>query len=369
MKQIYFFIGTTAEFIKLAPVLRRLKEKRQSYKIVTSGQNTLLFDELERITGKQAVYYEFQIKPPSKTLHPYMQFGIWMFKAVVNYLLFFFREFNGKDRKQIYFIVHGDTISACLGAVIAKLLRVKVVHIESGLRSFKLSEPFPEELCRIVISFLADIHFAPNDWALNNLARQSGTKISTGNNTLIESLNQAKRFLSKSRLPAKLKKKKYFVLVLHRQEHMLFKQELTKKLIRLFSDFASKEVLCVIILHKLTEKFLIKHNMLNKLKKNKHVILLPRLPYLDFVNLLNYSEFIATDGGSNQEEAYFLGKPCVILRDVTERIEGLGENAILSKESIDKVSEFIKDYSKYRRQSIRYNDAPSEKIVEYMLQN
>lgn len=102
-------------------------------------------------------------------------------------------------------------------------------------------------------------------------------------------------------------------------------------------------------MHRLTKNYLKSQNLFPSIKRNSNVVLPERLPYLSFIGLLNAAEFIATDGGTNQEEAYYLGKPCLILRNRTERMEGLGENAVLAHNNWEMISNFINNYKKYRR--------------------
>lgn len=367
-KNIYFFIGTTAELIKLSPVIKEFKKRKIDFKIIASNQNVLNFDELKALLDKQQAYYTFKFKPMRLPKNIYLQFVIWAIKAFTNHLLYFRNEFKGLDKKNSFFIVHGDTVSALLGAIIAKIYRIPLVHIESGLRSFNFFEPFPEEFCRFIVSHLTDIHFCPNSWAVNNLRNHKGAKIDTKNNTLIESLTTILKVTSKFKY-FKLPQKKYFLLVLHRQEHILFRKNLTKYFLNLFTQYTNEDLACVLVLHKLTERFLNKEGLMAKLRKNKNYIFVPRLPYPDFIQLMKKAEFIATDGGSNQEESYYLGKPCIILRDVTERIEGLGENVVLSKEDNFTIKNFLNNYKKYRRDTVPIKPPPSKIIVDYLLKH
>ena len=93
---------------------------------------------------------------------------------------------------------------------------------------------------------------------------------------------------------------------------------------------------------------------------------MPRLPFIQFIHLLDKAQFIATDGGSNQEESYYLGKPCLILRNVTERTDGLGKNAVLSKGKEDTILHFTQNYKKYKRGRARLEERPSKIIVDYL---
>lgn len=95
--------------------------------------------------------------------------------------------------------------------------------------------------------------------------------------------------------------------------------------------------------------------------------MIPRLDYLNFIQLIKRTEFIATDGGSNQEEAYYLGKPCLILRDRTERIEGLGKNSVLCKGQENIIQYFLKNYKNFKREKIKSSIRPSKIIVNYLM--
>lgn len=365
-KEIIIFVGTTAELIKLAPVTKELKYRKIDFKIVSSNQNVLYFNEIPLI-GEQNVYFKSVLKPFKPPLNnQYLGFIFWAIKNLGNFILYFNNQFKGKERKRIFLIVHGDTVSSLIGAIAAKINRTRLVHIESGLRSYNFFEPFPEEICRFIISRLADIHFCPNSWAVSNLKNISGVKINTENNTLIETTNNALRIKNDSKIQKNINRK-FFILVLHRQEHMLFKKDLTKRFLKIFTEYVNKDLACVLVLHKLTEDFMKNEKIFEEIKKNKNFILVPRLPYIEFIHLIKKAEFIATDGGSNQEEAYYMGKPCIILRNVTERIEGLGENAILSKDDEIIIREFIENYKKYKRDPIKISNYPSKIIVNYLM--
>lgn len=296
----------------------------------------------------------------------YPRFAIWAIKTLINFLFYFGSQMKGLNKSKVFFIVQGDTVSTLIGAIIGRIFGMKLVHIESGLRSFNFLEPFPEELSRFIISKLAVVHFCPNDWSSNNLKHYRGTKITTGQNTLYESCQQALQVKVDSKYLKKVGQKKYFLFVLHRQEHLLYKKGVAKKYIKILTSVANADLKCIFVLHKLTEGFLKNQGLLDAIIKNPHIITVPRLPYFEFVKILSQSEFIATDGGSNQEEAYYLGKPCLILRNVTERIEGLKENAILAKGIDSAVKDFLKNYKKFRRNKLKSSISPSKIISDYL---
>ena len=128
----------------------------------------------------------------------------------------------------------------------------------------------------------------------------------------------------------------------------------------------SKMYKILFILHPSTENKLKKHGMYETLMSNESIDLRPRYDYFKFIKLLKNSEFIITDGGSNQEECYYIGKPCLIFRNKTERIEGLGKNAVLSELDEKIITEFVNKYEEYVYPPINLDRTPSKIIVDFL---
>ena len=128
----------------------------------------------------------------------------------------------------------------------------------------------------------------------------------------------------------------------------------------------SKKIKILFILHPPTRVALKKSGLYNLLEKESTCQLLPRLGFFEFSHLLTKAEFIMTDGGSNQEECYYLGIPCLLFRSETERIEGLNTNVVLSKFNPAIIDEFVANYNKYRRETVSKNISPSNFIVDQL---
>lgn len=363
-KKIYFFMGTIAEFIKLAPIMKELKKRDIPFKIITSGQNSIKFDDLKKYTGQLKVDIAMKEKTNKSSM---LQFIWWNIKTIFVSLFIFGKEFKGLNKDNSYFFVHGDTISSLLGSLIAKRYGLKLVHIESGLRSFNFFEPFPEEICRYINIHLADVLFCPTEWAFNNIKGLRGERVNTGQNTMIEpclwAINQPKK------IDYKKKFNKYYIIIMHRQEHVYFQKEWTRNILDFIINNAPKDLNCIFIMHALTSRFLESERLNMNDDVSKRLILLPSLPYVDFMNLMSNAEFIATDGCTNQEEAYYMGLPMLALRNLTERVEGLKENVIISKSSKKLIKNFLKEYKKFERPKIKINKRPSKLIVDYLLFN
>jgi len=359
-KHIYFFVGTTAEFIKILPVLKELKSRKISFKLITSGQGKILYRDFVGFMDQIKADIELSYKGDRSSV---MNFIHWSIVTLLQGITKLKSEFSGKEKQTTFLIVHGDTVSSLIGSLIAKIYGLTLVHIESGLRSFNFLEPFPEELTRFLISRLADIHFCPNKWSLDNLRQVHSTKVNTFQNSLIDIFKDTTKYNSKTyiRIPCK----HYFVLVIHRQEHVLFNKNISKDVLQLILKNKGK-IGCVLIKHDLTSQLLQSINITDSDLKKYHVVTVPRLPYYKFMNLVFNAEFFITDGGSNQEEAYYMGKPCLILRKHTERVEGLKKNAVLSRMEENTILNFLNNPGKFKRKPVKNNLSPSKIIVDYL---
>ncbi|GAB3478883.1 UDP-N-acetylglucosamine 2-epimerase [Marinomonas epiphytica] len=354
---IYFFVGTTAELIKLFPIMVEMRDQNIDYEVISSGQNQIV---------SSTIFEYFGLKAPSvilsDTTHKKTAFGLlsWFFKSLFIGKASLKKRY--KDLKGAIMLVHGDTVSTVLGALVGKQLGMKVCHIEAGLRSYNYLNPFPEEIDRVITSRLASVHFAPNEWASKNLDGKKGEVINTGENTLLDSLRLSKTI----NLDSKYKPKEaYFVLVVHRQEN-LFDSAFVESIFRRCIKESEKRH-CVIVLHELTKIKLIELDLLDELNSNKNITLIPRLEYMEFMTVLSNCEFLVTDGGSNQEEAYYMGKPCLILRTHTERVEGLDENVLVSKKDESVIDAFFKDPNKYSREPKFDVSYPSKIVVSSLV--
>ncbi|MEZ9464548.1 UDP-N-acetylglucosamine 2-epimerase [Vibrio splendidus] len=356
---IYFFIGTTAELIKLFPIMVEMKEKSIEYEIISSGQNDI---------SNSDIFNKFGLKYPhlvlSDTSHQKTALGLfsWFTKTLLRGRALIKQTLPNVKGSML--IVHGDTVSTVLGGLLGKLLGMKICHVEAGLRSYNFLNPFPEELDRVITSRLASVHFAPNSWATDNLKSKNGLVVNTGENTLLDSLRLSKYV--ENDISYVSEGKPYFVFVIHRQEN-LFDTDFVKFMISRCVNESTKTH-CVLVLHDLTKIKLEELGFLQELKDNENVTLIPRLEYVDFMGVLSACEYLVTDGGSNQEEAYYMGKPCLILRTHTERVEGLEENVLLSKKSKDLIEKFFDDPYRYKTASKLEDKYPSKVIVEKLIE-
>jgi UDP-N-acetylglucosamine 2-epimerase (non-hydrolysing) len=252
-------------------------------------------------------------------------------------------------------LVHGDTMTTVLGATMGRTLRVPVAHIESGLRSFDLRHPFPEELNRRLATSLAKVHYAPGSWAASNLRR--GEVVDTGSNTIRDSLDLVP--LDEPSFP--LPEAPFGVVSLHRFE-LLNNRRLLSETIELLAHAARKTPL-LFIDHSVTVAGLERFG-LERFFDDQRFIRIRRQRFFDFIRAERRSTFVVTDSGGSQEECFYLDIPCLVHRARTERREGLGETTLLSELRSDVLRDFLDDPSRFRRRTQLPTESPSDVIVE-----
>lgn len=359
---LYFFIGTVAELLKVMPIMHELQKRKITFKIIGSGQNDISTSDILGLIGISKIDVVISKDPVKQS--PIGLIG-WFIKTFFRAMPILRQEFKGLKRGYGYVIVHGDTVSTVMGAVLGRMMGRKVAHIEAGYRSGNFLQPFPEEIDRVLTSYFAKVHFYPYEGLYKNIAKRGGDKINTFYNTSIDGLAFAVSQPTNPKILQQIGTRKFFIFILHRQENLL-NESLVRKLVDYICEEAKKDLVCLFVTHETTYGALERFGLLDRVEKTPGIIMTKRLPYFDFVKVLSKSEFLMTDGGGNQQETYFLGKPCIILRNVTEGSEGLGTTTVLSKLDPAVIGDFINNYSKYARPTIVPERRPSQIIVDYL---
>ena len=356
---VCFFIGTEAELIKMFPVIIEIQNRNLNYQVISSGQNDVSQSSVLKVVnnGRIDALLSDHVKIKKSA------FGLlhWFLTTSKSGIKTIREQLPEVNFKRSIMVIHGDTVSTVMGARLGTILDMQVAHIEAGLRSRDILNPFPEEIDRILTSHYARIHFAPGDDAIRNLLNAKGEKINTIHNTILDSLKFSQTVKSGSAV-SELLCFEYFIFVMHRQENLSnkeFVRAVLDKIIR-----SSQKMKCIMIMHKPTEVALQSMGFLKNLMEVKTITCIPRMEYFDFMKLLENAKFVITDGGSNQEELSYLGKPCLILRKKTERNDGIGRNVILYDGDIMKIDRFVSDYKLYERPAVLYDISPSKIIAE-----
>jgi UDP-N-acetylglucosamine 2-epimerase (non-hydrolysing) len=336
--KIAFVIGTKAELIKCMPLMLELQKEHKDYLFIHTGQHPL---------GKASE--DFGIKRPDLVLskEPEKSTKFWS-KVNQNSLIWFLLmilKIKRKIRKLKpgYVVYHGDTMSSAAAAIGSSRLlnmlgkRWKNVHLEAGLRSGSLKEPFPEEISRRICDGMSDMLLAVSDFSENNLKREKrkGQIMNVGN-TIVDSAIIAYERAKKNHKVSK-NKGKYVLVNIHRHENLVSEDRM-KTIIDMLTSLESEVIWP---LHDNTKQFLQRYKLLQRVEDAKNIKLVPLVDYSEFLFLIANCKYLITDGGSIQEESLIFKKSCVILRDRTERQEGLdsGINFLIrfDKEYFNKV--------------------------------
>ncbi len=350
--ELEVFIGTKAQLIKMAPVMLELEKRGIDYYFTLTGQHENTMSDLIKSFGITTLPKEFL---PMKEADSNLKILFWLWNAAKKIVT------SKRVLTKHVVLVHGDTLSTLLGAIYAKKIGGMVGHVEAGLRSQNYFHPFPEELIRVLVSKLTDYHYCPGDIPLNNLQGVSGQLIDTKKNTILDTIQlaESKHSMLRESHPS------FAVISIHRFENLNNVRRL-QKIVDIFLEI-SKEISLKFILHPVTTKILKRKNLYRKLSEAKHITLCERMNYFEFSKLLVNSKFLITDGGSNQEEAHYMGLPCLLMRNATERNEGLNENVVLSKYDHTIVWDFVNTHkAKEWKFKKLQTSSPSKIIVDHL---
>lgn len=306
---IQFVLGTRPEAIKLAPVIQACRHyKHVTAEIVSTGQHRELLDGVLDIWGLQADA-DLALMVPHQDLHTLAA------RAIAGLGDFFLT-----NRANIV-VVQGDTATAFAAAWAAFLLGIPVAHVEAGLRTHDLSRPFPEEANRRLIAQIAHWHFAPTTTAKTNLLNEgvSSDRIFVTGNTVVDALES---ILGRAghRNDPRTTARKVVVTVHRRENHGLALLNVCEAVRRLAVDFP--DATFVWPLHPNPHVAPVVRERLGDIA---NVSLTEPLDYRAFLNELQNSCLLLSDSGGAQEESAALGIPAVVLRDSTERVEGVKE--------------------------------------------
>jgi len=312
MKKVMVIFGTRPEVIKLAPVVHAAKARLDlALTLVSTNQHADMLEQMLEI---------FAIKPDH-------ELGL----MEVNQSLFLITEKALRGLAAVidaerpdFILVQGDTTSAFAGALAGFYARVGVGHVEAGLRTGDKSSPYPEEMNRRLISELADLHFAPTEGARRNLraAGVDDAAITVTGNTIVDALHMVReRATAEARrlVDLPLDGRRLIVVTAHRRESFGEPMRAICRALRQICERAP-DVALVFPVHLNPN---LRETVLAELSGAPNIHLLDPVDYLTMVGLLERAHLILTDSGGIQEEAAALGRPTLVLREKTERVEGV----------------------------------------------
>ena len=373
MKKILLVFGTRPEAIKMAPLVKTFeKESLIESKVCVTAQHREMLDQVLEMFDI-APDYDLNLMKPGQDLYD-----------ITSYVLLGLKNVLEEFQPDIV-LVHGDTTTTSATSLATFYKKIKIGHIEAGLRTGDIYSPWPEEANRQITGVLANYHFAPTLTSKNNLIKENKNPINiivTGN-TVIDALflalekidtdiNLKTKIVESINSQYKLKDDKKFILVTgHRREN--FGQgfiHICEALKILAINNPNIDIVYPVHLNPNVQKPV--NNILSGIS---NIYLIKPLQYEEFVYMMNRSYLIITDSGGVQEEAPSLGKPVLVMRDTTERPEAVKAGTVklvgTNKETIVKEAQKLLDnkdeYDKMSKAHNPYGDGKAcEKIVKFL---
>lgn len=356
MRKVLSVFGTRPEAIKMAPVVKELESRDgiKSVVCVTAQHRGMLDQVLEVFNIKPD--YDLDIMKPGQTLS-YITAEV--LKGIEQIII---------DEKPDLILVHGDTTTAMAAALAGFYQQVKVGHVEAGLRTYNKYSPFPEEMNRQIIDRIADYLFAPTEQSANNLkdVNKDQIVVVTGN-TAIDALKTTVSEEYKNDILDWADDSRLILMTAHRRENL---GEPMKNMFnavrRIVEDFPDVKVVYPVHLNPKVRE--IANEILGE---NDRVKLIEPLDVIDFHNFMDKAYLILSDSGGVQEEAPSLGKPVLVLRDTTERPEGIEAGTLkLVGTDDDKIYNETKrlltdeeEYNRMSKASNPYGDGFASKYI------
>ena len=370
---IHVFVGTRAEYIKIAPLLWRMEAAGLPYRLIDSGQHAdrseSFRDELELREPDFAMGGTRSVNSVAAAL--------WWAAGLGRKLALPRRldrtVFGGRPG---ICVVHGDTPTTLIGALMAKRAGLALAHVEAGLRTNRWLHPFPEEIIRVAVDRLSDLLFAPDATAAEELRKRGvrGRIITGSSNTVSDALRAALAPGTAGTTPSTTdmsggtrshgspRRPHPALVTMHRVEN-LYRRPRRQALVQTITRLVQTTPVRWYV-HEPTRRALGSAGQASL--EASGVDLVPMVPYAEFVRALARAPFAITDGGSIQEECALLGVPVLLWRNRTDRPDGLGENAVLSRYDPAVVEAFLADPERWRRAPRLPQSSPSQEILEVL---
>ena len=357
MIKVLSIFGTRPEAIKMAPLVKELEKRKEIESIVcVTAQHREMLDQVLEVFDIKPDY-DLNIMKKGQTL-----------SEITSRVLLGLEEVIQKEKPNII-LVHGDTTTTFAGALAAFYNSVDIGHVEAGLRTWNKYSPFPEEMNRQMVDRMTDMFFAPTEVSKNNLLNEGieENKIYITGNTAIDAMKYTVKDNYSNEIFDWLGDSKFILLTAHRRENLGDPmRNIFKAVKRIVLDNEDVKVVYPIHMNPIVRE--IAGEILKDIDRVK---LIEPLEVFDFHNFINRSYLILTDSGGIQEEAPSLGKPVLVLRDTTERPEGIeaGTLKLVGTDEETIYSETIKllndkeEYDKMSKASNPYGDGNASKYI------
>ena len=309
MKKVMLVFGTRPEAIKMCPLVNELKTRKTLQTIVcVTGQHRQMLDQVLNVFGV-IPEYDLSIMEPGQTLFDITTNILCRIKAVL------------EDAKPDIVLVHGDTSTTFVTALACYYLQIPVGHVEAGLRTYNIFSPYPEEFNRQAVSIIAQYNFAPTERSGQNLLKEgkSESSIYITGNTAIDALKTTVHCDYSHPVLDWAADSRLIMLTAHRRENLGAPlHDMFRAVRRVVEEHPDVKVIYPIHMNPA-----VRRAAEEELGNCERIRIIEPLEVLDFHNFLAHSYLILTDSGGIQEEAPSLGKPVLVMRDTTERPEGV----------------------------------------------
>ena len=313
-KRIVLVFGTRPEAIKMCPLVKELKGRECfEVKVCLTGQHK---EMLYAVTEHFGVIADYDLE--------IMRSGQGLYEITERIIIGMRRVLE--EFKPDAVLVHGDTTTAFATALACFYSRIPVGHVEAGLRTYNSESPYPEEFNRRAISVIAKYHFAPTGRAKENLLREgiNGDTVFITGNTGIDALKTTVKQDYRSDILSELSGKRLILITAHRRENLGEPmQNMFRAIKRVIAE--NPDTVAIYPIHLNPEVRKVAEKILDS---EKRIRLIEPLDVFDFHNLMAKSYLILTDSGGIQEEAPSLGVPVLVMRDTTERPEGIAAGTL-----------------------------------------
>lgn len=362
-KKIMVVFGTRPEAIKMCPLVKELKTREELETIVcVTGQHREMLDQVLNAFNVTPEY-DLSIMKDKQTLFDVTINILEKMKSIL------------EEVKPEVVLVHGDTSTTFVTALACFYLQIPVGHVEAGLRTYDIYSPYPEEFNRQAVGIVAKFNFAPTNMSKENLIKEGkkeGTIFVTGN-TAIDALKTTVREDYSHDQLEWAKDSKLIMITAHRRENLGEPMENMFKAIKRIID-EHQDIKAIYPIHM---NPVVRETANRILGETDRVRIIEPLEVLDFHNFLSRSHMILTDSGGIQEEAPSLGKPVLVMRDTTERPEGIkagtlklvGTDEEVIYKTFKNLLENPEEYEKMSKASNPYGDGFACKRIADILVN
>lgn len=314
MKKIMLVFGTRPEAIKMCPIVYELQRRKMEVVVCVTGQHEEMLQQVLEIFEVHADY-NLAIMQRDQTLFDITELVMKGIKGILE-----------KERPQLV-LIHGDTTTAYAAALSCFYMQIPIAHVEAGLRTYNMYSPYPEEFNRQAIDLISAIYFAPTELTRQNLLKEGkqASRIFVTGNTVIDALRTTVREDYVHEYMNWIGNHRLILITVHRRENI------GEPMYRIFQAIKriAEEYKDVKILYPIHKNPKVRQIANEVFDCCANVRLVEPLDVLDFHNFMSKSYLIVTDSGGIQEEAPALGKPVIVVRDTTERPEGVEQGTIL----------------------------------------